>query len=228
MKRIMVLLVAFVMVFGLAAQSRASLTVIGNGTITSDGLGDASGSNGVGGTYQLIYESGQNITWLDYSATPATWQNQVNWANNLAVSYNGQNLTGWSLPKTVDSSSSSVNNPPSSSSQMAYLYFTDLGNTGWPNIGMGLNNVGPFKNLVSSLSSCYWSGTAYSANANLAWGFGTGDGLQGLLNTDGVGYGLAVLPGDAAAPTPIPGTMVLFGPGLMGLAGWRKWAARRW
>jgi hypothetical protein len=219
MKRLMVLLVAAVMVIGFAAQSQATLTVVGVGTIGSSANNGT--ENMVNGGYELIYDSGLNVTWLDYTATYSTWQNQVNWANNLVVNFNGKNLTGWSLPTTVDNYNYSYGlNPPSNSSQMAYLYYTDLGNTGYPNNGYGLNNVGPFKNLYSYPG--YWSGTQYSANPGLAWDFGTDSGGQGMYGeVNGNVYGLAVLPGDPAA-TPIPAPAYLFGSGLLGLVGIRK------
>jgi hypothetical protein len=219
MKKTMVLLAAAVMVFGLTVLAHADLTVIGTGTIGSSATNGT--ENMVNGGYQLIYDSAQNITWLDYTAANNRCQNQVNWANNLVVNFNGQNLTGWSLPTTVDNYNySSGYNPPSNSSQMAYLFYTDLGNTA--NLdGYALNNVGPFKNLISAN---YWSAMS-SSDPGFAWFFNTYYGYQYTKITGAFGFGLAVLPGDAldyVTPTPIPAAAYLFGSGLLGLIGIRK------
>ncbi len=209
MKKRFILLVVMAMIFGLAVSANATLTVIGTGTI-----------NGGTTPYQLIYDSGLNVTWLDYTNPTNTWQNQVNWASSLNVDFNGTNFTGWSLPSTVDAAASGNYPPAPSSSQMAYLYYTDLGNT-----TAGFTNAGPFKNL---LTSWYWSGTEYSASPSDAWDFNFTQGHQGLdaKNVWYYDHGLAVRPGDAAA-VPEPGTMILIGTGLAGLAGWKKWAMRR-
>ena len=197
MNRMNVLLIAMVVVIGLSSMSEATLTVVGDGTIN-------------GGTidYQLIYDSAQNITWLDYTNPADTWQNQKNWASGVTVNFDGQNIAGWSLPTTVDAFSSFNYPPDPTSSEMAYLYYTELGNT----TSSSLANAGPFKNLQAAV---YWSGTEYSAIPGDAWGFNTNNGLPSV-GPEGVSNdGLAVLPGDVAASTvPEPGTVVLVGTGL--------------
>jgi len=208
MNRMMVLLAAMLMVVGFSGMAHASLSVVGEGTI-----------NGGTTDYQLIYDSAQNITWFDYTAPRTTWQNQENWALGLTVNVSGQNITGWSLPTTVDNAASSNYPPNPTSSQMAYLYYTDLGNT----TSSGLANTGPFKNLKANV---YWSGTEYSGDPGNAWYFFADYGIQGV-NVEGNYYdGLAVLPGNIATeygtPTPIPGTVLLFGSGLAGLVGIKR------
>jgi len=195
------LFIAMVIVVCFSAVARADLKVVGSGYM----VGDPTQTQ-----YQLIYDSAQNITWLDYTNSLNTWQNQVNWASGLTVNFKSQSLTGWSLPTTVDSSSS-MNNPcPPTSSQMAYLYYTDLGNQG----GVGLTNVGPFKNLSQNI---YWSGTVLSSNPLYAWAFdfelySANAGLQIQPATWYTGgAALAVLPGDIATevtPTPAPAVRV--------------------
>ena len=191
----------------IAAAQAPDLKVVGTGTM-----------QGVTGSYQLIYDGAQNITWLDYTHWDTTnngnnyndtWQNQVNWAQNLTVNFNGLTITGWSLPTTTDGSttwtyydgttSAGVNK---TNSQMGYLYYTELGNKGVQDIngnlqtGWGLTNTGPFKNL---LSYPYWSVTEHSADPALAWAFATNSGSQYATSTSDYSYGLAVLPGDISA-----------------------------
>jgi hypothetical protein len=96
---------------------------------------------------------------------------------------------------------------------MGYLYYDDLGNV---SKSASLANVGPFKNLVSSI---YWSGTASAANPGSAWVFGMANGAEVTNVETAAFYGLYVHPGDVAdpTPTPIPATAYLFGTGLLGL-----------
>jgi len=222
-KKLSELLMAMVMVVGFTAMAQADLTVVGTGTFNG-----GTGENTVNGGYQLIYDSAQNITWLDYSYCHV-WQNSVNWAQNLVVNFNGQNVSGWSLPSTVDgplnwsyngTTSEGYNN---TSSEMGYLYYTELGNKGYydkngnPQSGYGFANTAPFKNLYGN---AFWSGTEYSADPLSAWVFGTVYGNQGVTSKSYAYYALAVLPGDVAAtPTPIPAAALLLGSGLSGLIG---------
>ena len=120
MKRIMVLIIAIVAVLGFAAQSHASLTVVG-----TDSLGN-----------QLIYDSALNVTWYDYTYHPGngtTWSNAENWANNLTVNFNGRNITGWTLPTSFDGSNAfghdgttaggyNIKDPRD---QLSYLYYAE-------------------------------------------------------------------------------------------------------
>ena len=89
-KKVFKLLVAMLIVVGFSAMAQADLKVVGTGTM-----------QGVTGSYQLIYDSVQNITWLDYTAPATIWGNQVAWAQNLTVNFNGWLYSGWNLPTTV-------------------------------------------------------------------------------------------------------------------------------
>ena len=152
---------AAVMMAGLAGQAHASLVVAG--TVDSGPYAGA----------QVINDTDRNITWLDYSNSYDTWQNQVNWASDLSVTVNGATYDNWRLPSTVDdagnwsydgSTSAGYNN---TTSEMGHLFYTELGNKGYYDTNgndqpdYGLTNTGVFKNLVSDW---YWSGTEYAAN----------------------------------------------------------------
>ncbi len=177
---------------------------------------------------QVINDTDRNITWLDYTKSYDTWQNQVNWASDLSVTVNGATYDNWRLPSTVDdagnfsydgSTSYGYNN---TTSEMGHLFYTELGNKGYydtngnPQSGYGLTNTGAFKNLVSYW---YWSGTEYAADPNYAWSFATdGEGSQDAAGKVNVAYALAVLPGQIQS-VPAPASMLLIGSGLAGLVG---------
>ena len=108
---------------------------------------------------------------------------------------------------------------------MGHLYYKELGNLGYydtsGNIqsGYGLTETGDFESLIASLY--YWSGTEYVGNSSCAWYFRMGYGGQNSLYKEGglSAYGLAVRTGQvSASSTPVPGTVLLLGIGIAGLA----------
>ncbi len=86
MKRIFILAVIMAMVLVFSMQAQAALTNLG-----TDSLGN-----------RLIYDSDLDITWYDYTNSWDTWQNQVNWADALSVTFGSNTYTDWRLPTTVD------------------------------------------------------------------------------------------------------------------------------
>ncbi len=66
-------------------------------------------------------------------------------------------------------------------SEMAYLFFNELGNkavfnaSGTGQSGYGVTNAGPFQNHQSHV---YWPDTEYAPIGGLAWSFYTGGGRQ--------------------------------------------------
>jgi hypothetical protein len=173
----------------------------------------------------LIYDSDQNITWLKNanqgagssfdnggSATDGlmTWQNAINWADSLVY----QGYSDWRLPTTTDTGASGCDfafsgtdcgyNVDPSTSELAYMFFTNLGNLsafdtagtfrgGSSGVDWGVVNSGPFMNLQND---AYWSGSEYAPNTNNAWNFNTNNGNQNANNKNNELYAWAVRPGE--------------------------------
>jgi len=200
----------------------------------------------------LIYDSDLDVTWLqdaNYAKTSGfdadgrmTWTTATSWAANLTYYDSIRNVTydDWRLPTVTDTGTPGCNyaysgtdcgyNVDPASSEMAHLYFVELGNQstvtttgahsgaieGGSNPSSTLDNVGPFTNFQSFH---YWSGTEYAPNPTYAWTFYTVGGGQ-LNDVKAVSfYALAVRPGDVAA-IPEAQTYALMLAGL-GLIGWR-------
>jgi len=182
---------------------------------------------------QLIYDTDLNVTWYDYTRVWYSWQDETNWVSSLTVNFNGQNISGWRLPTTTDGiiswgfDGTTTGGWNIARSEMGHLFYVELGNKGYYDpagnyqTGWGLMNKGPFQDLQPYI---YWSGTEYSADPSIAWQFNFNDGHQYVATKGGIGnYAIAVLPGDVAvAPVPIPGTLLMLGSGIIGLAGVRN------
>ncbi len=186
------------------------------------------------------YGDGSTLMWLKDANTPGygmTWQQATDWIASL----NNSDYLGyddWRLPHThpvnganynhsfmYDGSSDRGYHIRSPNSEMAYMFYVELGNTGQydtagHHIGYPDKNNGPFINWEFAH---YWSSTEVEDRADLAWYFAPGDGLQDYFGKDttfGGGFVWAVR--DDVEPVPEPATMLLLGSGLVGLAGFRR------
>lgn len=203
----------------------------------------------------LIYDTTLNVTWLqdaNYAQTSGydadgkmTFSDAQTWASNLSYydSVRGVTYTDWRLTKWTDLGSSGCQransgtdcgfNVDPASSEMAHLFFVDLGNTssvtttgaampGTQGVDWGLVNTGPFINLQPGT---YWTGSQFGYN--IAWMFDFGYGYQNYSYTTSDYYALAVRPGDVAAvPEADTWTMLLAGLGLVGVATRRRQRSR--
>ena len=183
-----------------------------------------------------------------------TWENAANWAANLSYFDSVRNVTysDWRLP-TVEpvngfsfnesySRNGSTDNgysisapgsayPGSTASELAYMFYINLGNSPYYLPGEPLqqgctdstclDNVGPFTNLQPSL---YWSGTELAVGSDpnstdYAWDFDMNGGNQYGHRKDNEFYAWAVRPGDVAAvPEPETYVMLLAGLAVIGAA----------
>ena len=152
----------------------------------------------------LIYDDVLDVTWLkdaNYAKTSdhdvdgrMNWSDANSWAAGL--SYGGYN--DWRLADVkpennssfdyifaYDGSTDSGYNISSTQSEMGYMFYQNLGNTGWYDTAGDttgctapdycLSNTGLFDNLESYV---YWSAVEYAPFTYRAWAFGTGLGLQ--------------------------------------------------
>ena len=202
----------------------------------------------------LLYDDVLKVTWLqdaNYAKTSGyaganadgemNWADANAWAANLVYhdSVRGVDWSDWRLARnspvgadwnyawSYDGSTDYAVNITSPHSELAYMYYVNLGLKGYwspagvyqPDWGIfgngtwgGQADVGPVKNLQSYYA--YWSGSAYAPYpADFAWSFNT---IFDFQYYDNQGYALhawAVRPGDVAA-VPEPETYALFLAGL--------------
>ncbi len=188
---------------------------------------------------QLIYDTVLDITWYDYSTETMLWQDAVDWADNLVVTFGTNVYSDWRLPEALpvngsfyvydgpdDGSIDIGPNITSENAELSHLFNVTLGNSYvidddyYP----GIHNQFPFNNL---LDWYYWYETESGRFAPDEYGFFFlfYNGFQSSWDDpDMSNHAMAVLDGDVVFgdPVPIPSALLLLVSGILGLAGFSR------
>ncbi|MCX5807741.1 MAG: hypothetical protein NT010_17000 [Proteobacteria bacterium] len=119
--------------------------------------------------------------------------------------------------------------PGSTASEIAYMFYVNLENKGYFDVSgnfqsdYGLKNTKYFINIQNSImGDTYWMDIVTSPESSMVGYFNFYYGSQMVGNTTHMsGYAWAVRDGDVA-PVPLPGAILLFAPGLVGLFAFKK------
>jgi len=174
-------------------------------------------------------------------ATTEAWLAAMNAAHYLGYS-------DWRLPHTLPVNGSSYNYywwvtdgstdqaynisapgsayPGSTGSEMAYMFYNNLGNRGYFDVKgffqpqPWCENTGPFENLINYI---WWSGTPFGLYPDYQmWGFSFGNGGQSGVGMGEGYFAWPVFDGDVGGSVPLPGAVWLLGPSLIGLLGLKR------
>lgn len=185
----------------------------------------------------LIYDTELNVTWMQdaqYARTVGVsdsgrldWQSASDWAASLSYYDSVRNTywDGWRLPTTVNSASSLGYDVTGLSSELAFMYYVNLGYA--PNYSHdrwdpapSSDNYNPFINL-GYLG--YWSGTQ-SYIEGRSWMLHFHFGSQEITSNYGDEQNVWLLrDGDVATSVPEPAGTALMGIALISL----HWVQRR-
>lgn len=215
--------------------------------------------NGSVGSFEAYYDTVLNITWLadaNYGANTIlaygnglmNWDDANTWtaALNFYDAVHSITYNNWRLPTvypvgasfneshSTDGSTDFGTNISSPNSEMAYMFYVNLGNPGnftpagalsgcyVDSSNTCLDNVGPFRNIQPD---AYWSGSGYAQDTDLAWLFSMSDGYQ-LWGSKSAGlHAWAVSDGDigiATVPEASTWAMLLAGLGLVSVTTRRR------
>ncbi|MEW8195925.1 MAG: VPLPA-CTERM sorting domain-containing protein [Candidatus Thiodiazotropha sp.] len=198
---------AGILLFGLSVTVQASLFDRGNG---------------------MIYDSDQNLTWLqdaNYAQTSGyvthgamSWHESMGWVDGLIFG----GYEDWRLPTVIDTGTPGSNpsyagsdagfNVDTSTSELAYMFHVNLSNESFYNPDGSQNTDGcsimsPWcrqntsadgVSILNLQSDNYWSGTASATNTDFAWSFGNSRGHQGEFPKGFLDFAWAVRDGDVA------------------------------
>jgi hypothetical protein len=211
--------------------------------------------NGSINSFEAYYDTLLDVTWLANANMNGqmTRDAATAWAANLSFTDGVNTYDNWRLPTVQPVNGVSFNYNPSAdgstdfgyniskagtpyagstASEMAHLFYTTLGNSGYftPSDAVSgcyvspgntcLDNTTPFDNLQAYF---YWSATEFAPETDSAYYFDFGLGSQSVANGSSYFYALAVSPGDVAAvPEGQTYALMLSGLGLVGLAARRR------
>ena len=169
----------------------------------------------------FIYDDVLDITWTQDANINGldTWDNQVAWAAGYSQTHTVYGtFDDWRLPSMdVNGDNTFETFVDCSSASEVACRDNEYGYLFWQ-YGITESSPGDFTNVQPQL---YYSGTELAPNTNYAWYFGFYEGNQRISNKSNGRYAFAVRDGDIAA-IPEPSTALLFGVGLLGLAGRRR------
>lgn len=171
-----------------------------------------------------------------------TWANAMGWVDGLTYADSaGTVYDDWRLPQVrpvngvafdyVESNTGSADtgnnisapgsaHPGSTASELAYMYYSNLGNLGYFGLSgdfqpdHGLLNTAPFLNLDSR---GYWAATEYAPDPGTYAFLLAGYGTQGFAGKGDFFTPWALRDGDVSAPVPLPAAVWLFGSACAGL-----------
>lgn len=182
----------------------------------------------------LIYDTELNVTWMkdaQYALTSGVsgsgrldWQSANEWATGVEYYDASRDVywDGWRLPTTINSASSYGYDLTGLSSELAYMYYINLGyapeytHDRWAAAPTS-EYYNPFINLAYL---GYWSGTETDFSGR-AWAFHFHFGSQETTSFDDSQHIWLLRDGDVAVPEPTG--IALMGLGLIGLG----WVRRR-